>query len=185
MFHWNKKSLESSRLQEQRTSCQERKEGKGITLTTMLIFSFENWSCIPESWVRCLFSGLCCNNIQVYAIWDVLVLTAPLWGQGSSLTNFSGQRNNISEVQVCSGSSSLLAYHASSWVGRCRKGQDGAQTHWVPPAPRHNTSPICRHCRFGSRTWKWKCAVMLPFLQRFQFSLLLFSFTSCSWQAEN
>lgn len=57
MFHWNKKSLESSRLQEQRTSCKERKERKGNTLTTMLISSFANWSCIPESWV-CVICSL-------------------------------------------------------------------------------------------------------------------------------
>lgn len=139
IFQWNKKSLESSRLQEQRTGCQERKERKGNTLTTMHISSFANSSYVSESWVCCMFPGLYCSNIWVHAIWNLLIPTALLWGQGSSLNTFHGQRSDSSGVQVCPGTSSLLGQAqrqcARDWVGRSGKGWEGAQSHWPFPAP--------------------------------------------------
>lgn len=189
MFYWKKISLESNRLQEQRTSCQERKGRKGNTFTTMLISSFANQSCIPESRICCLFSGLCCSNIQVYAVWNMLVPTAPLWGQGRSLYLLScmgrevrARRNKYVQALNFGWADRGASVQGVGWEVVERDGMEPSPAGpLLPLSP--NMLPICRQCRFGSWTGKW--AVMLPLLQRFQFSRWLFSFTSCSWQTEN
>lgn len=179
-FTGTKKSLESSRLQEQRTSCQKRKERKGNKLTTILISSFANWSCITESWVCCLLSGPHCSNICVYAIWNVLVPTAPLWDQGSSLTAFdsgevTAQRHKrIQALHLCWDEQGASVQRLG-WEGM---GRDGKELHHAGPLlPLRTTHcPFAGTTRSGSKTWKW--AFVFPLL-------LLFSFMSCSWQTEN
>lgn len=130
-FTGTKKSLESNRLQEQRTSCQERKGRKGNTFTTMLISSFANQSCIPKSRICCLFSGLCCSNIQVYAVWNMLVPTAPLWGQGRSLYLLScmnrevtARRNKYAQALNFSWAEREASVQGVGWEGVERDGRE-------------------------------------------------------------
>lgn len=95
----------------------------------MLISSFANGSCIPESWVCCLLSGLHCSNIRVYAIWNVLVPTAPLWGQGSSLTAFDGrevtaQRHKCVRALHLCWAEQEASMQGVGWGGMGRDGMD-------------------------------------------------------------